>query len=403
MRVRGLANSAFWAGIVVNLGLYQWALNPAAGEEPPAATPAKGASVGSVVLGFEEGGRDNSVDESRLWQTFQQTSSRFYSVMRGQEPEEEPVSAEAPGLLAHGSSGILDHGHGNCGCTGSGNTAGGKRVINSLFELDSAQPVSVIRLRFDSAYDLEKPDRAEFFWARTVDGKGPEFAERSVDYQDFNFYMETALGDGALAVFTEIPIRVLEPSVNDNTTGLSDIVVGTKTVLMDRDEFQITMYMKTFIPSGLDSRGLGTGHTSMEPGVLGRWQLDEHTWLHGQLGYWFPIAGDAEFSGEIIHYGIGLSHLLWEWNTDSKSCYKAVISTLEFVGWSVMDGLETNPGSTVAAPDISEPDPAGIFNIQPGVRILCGQNKDFGVSAAIAVTNEHWYDQLFRFEFRWFF
>lgn len=390
MRVRGLARSAFWAGVLVQLGLYQGSLTLALGEEPKGMTPAKG-----VVLGFEEAVR--AEDESPLAKRFKE-SNRFYSVLRGQEPEEAPAASEAPAVLGHEGAGLMHHGNGNCGCTGSGNTAGGKRVINSIFELDSSQPVTVFRLRFDSAYDLEKPDRAEFFWAQTVNGKGPEFAERSVDYQDVNFYMETAMGDGALGVFTEIPIHVLEPSVNENTMGLGDIVVGTKTVLMDRDEFQITMYLKTFIPSGLARRGLGTGHTSMEPGVLGRWQLDEHTWLHGQLGYWFPIAGDPDFSGEIIHYGLGLSHLLWEWNTDSKSCYKAVISTLEFVGWSVMDGLETDPDGTV-----DEPDSVGIFNIQPGVRILCGQNKDFGVSASFAATSEHWYDQLVRFEFRWFF
>jgi hypothetical protein len=290
-------------------------------------------------------------------------------------------------------------------------------VINSIFELDSAQPVTVFRFRFDSAYDLEKPDRAEFFWAKTVNGRGPTGedengvnspirdaqGERSVDYQDINFYMETAMGDGALAMFTEIPIRILDPSVNDNTAGLSDIIVGTKTVLWDRDECQLTMYFKTFIPSGLPRRGLGTGHTSLEPGVLGRYQLDENTWLHGQVGLWFPIGGDPDFSGEVLHYGVGLSHLLWEGNSDSKSCYKAVISTLEFVGWSVLDGMETNPGSTEDVPDISAPDAIGIFNIQPGVRFLWGQNKDVGVSAAFAVTNEHWYDQLVRFEFRWFF
>ena len=396
MRVRGLARSAFWAGIAVHLSLCHWAITSVAGDEPSAAAGSKQAVAGSVVLGFEADGGDDK-GEFRLAKTLTETGNRFSAVMRGQEPEESPVT-ESPGLFAHAGAGLLEHSHGNCGCTGSGNTAGSKRVINSLFEMDSAQPVSVIRLRFDSAYDLEKPDRAEYFWGQTMKGNGPALNERSVDYQDFNYYMETALADGALAMFSEVPIRVLEPSVNDNTTGLADIIVGVKTVLIDHDECQVSTIFKTYIPSGLARRGLGTGHTSLEPGVLGRLQLDEQTWLHGELKFWFPIAGDPVFSGPVLRYGAGLSHVWCEWNTDSKSRYKAVIPTLEFVGWAVVDGKETEPNGKLHAPD-----PGLILNIQPGVRILCGQNKDIGFSSAFAVTNDHWYDELFRFEFRWFF
>ena len=171
---------------------------------------------------------------------------------RGQEPEANGQPGEP---ISMGSS-FSNCAGGNCGCSAHGHypTIGNKRVPNALFEMDSANPASVIRLRFDSAYDHEFPDRAEFFWAKTVNGRGPELAERSVDYQDFNFYMETALGIGGASTFTEIPIRVLDPSVNDNTAGLSDIVVGLKTVLMDHDDFQISMIMRTYIPSGLARR-----------------------------------------------------------------------------------------------------------------------------------------------------
>lgn len=321
-------------------------------------------------------------------------------VTRGQEPEEAvPVEpAPMPPLAPESLTAPLAHDT-SCGCTAHGHypTIGDKRVPVSLFEMDSTAASTVLRLRFDSAFGLEEPDRAEFYWAK-VGGRGPAMPERSVDYQDFTVYTETSMADGAMGIFTEIPIRVLEPSINDNTTGLADMNTGLKTVLMDQDAYQISMILRTFVPTGLPRRGLGTGHMSMEPGVLGRWQLDEQTWCHGELKYWFPIGGDPEFSGPIIRYGVGFTHVLAEWNEESVRRYKAIIPTLEFIGWAVMDGMETNPDGTT-----SSPDPAGIFNVQPGVRVVCGKHMDFGVSAAFAATNEHWYDQLFRFEFRWFY
>ena len=401
MRVRGLANSAFWAGILVQLALCHWAITPAAGDEPPTAASGNGAVVQSVVLGFEGDARNDKDDALPVRKALGETRNTFYSVMRGQEPDEKFQAQETLGFsFAPESLNSTGHGHEGCACHAHGiyPTAGTKRGPVSLFEIDSAQPVSVFRFRFDSAYDLENPDRAEYFWAKTVDGKGPKLAERSVDYQDINFYSETAMAEGALAAFTEIPIRVLEPSVNDNTTGLADITVGLKTVMLEDDDCQVTMIMKTFIPSGLDRRGLGTGHTSLEPGVLGRWQLDEQTWLHGEFKFWFPIAGDADHSGEVLRYGVGVSHVLCEWNTDSVSCYKGFIGTLELIGWSVVDGRETLPDGRVVSVD-----PAGILNIQPGLRCVWGKNKDFGISSSISLTSEHWYDQLVRVEFRRFF
>jgi hypothetical protein len=351
-----------------------------------------------VVLGFERAARDydSVVLPSRTSDGAMRNGS--LTLFRGQEPEDAVQPLEATTAIeALTSTSDL---HEGCACHGHGifPTAGGKRVPVSLFEMDSAQPVSVFRFRFDSAFDLERPDRAEYFWAKTVDGKGPESAERSVDYQDINFYSETAMADGALSAFTEIPIRVLEPSINGNTAGLGDIIVGLKTVMLEDDDYQITMIMKTFIPSGLDRRGLGTGHTSLEPGVLGRWQLDEQTWLHGEFKFWFPIAGDPDHSGEVLRYGLGVSHVLCEWNTSSVSCYKGLIGTLELYGWSVVDGRETLPDGTVESVDA-----VGILNIQPGLRFLWGKNKDLGISSSISLTSDHWYDQLVRVEFRRFF
>src|SRR5438270_9101732 len=55
--------------------------------------------------------------------------------------------------------------------------------------IDSALPRNTFRLRFDAAYDFERPTRAEFFWARTINPGVPR-PETRVDYQDLSSYLE---------------------------------------------------------------------------------------------------------------------------------------------------------------------------------------------------------------------
>ena len=289
--------------------------------------------------------------------------------------------------------------HGGCQCvdclsrvTGDYPTLGMQRVPVALFEIDAAQPANVFRIRFDAAYDHERPDRAEYFWARTQDGKGPDSAERNVDYQEIRFYLERRTERSS--AFTEIPLRVLDPEVNPNTTGLSDINFGVKSILFEGEQYQLTSIFRTYILSGLDRRGLGTGHVSMEPGILGNYRLSDYTYLHGEFKFFFPIAGDSDFSGEVLRYGVGLSHV-W---SESSSLGCTLIPTIELVGWSVLDGMETTPTGT--AVDI---DPEGILNVQPGLRIVFGESFELGISGAFAISGNHWYEELLRLDLRWFF
>ena len=58
--------------------------------------------------------------------------------------------------------------------------------------IDSAVPMNQFRLRFDAAYDSNRPSRAEYFYAkpRLLGGKGPLFPERNVDYQELTGLLE---------------------------------------------------------------------------------------------------------------------------------------------------------------------------------------------------------------------
>ena len=156
---------------------------------------------------------------------------------------------------------------------------GQERVALAGFEIDSSQPFNHVRVRYDAVYGLPFPDRAEWFWAKS--GKGPDSAGDVVNYQDFRVYSE--VGSRMLSAIVEYPLRSLDPEINDNTTGFGDMVVGNKAVIVDGRYWQITQVFRTYINTGAHQKGLGTGHISLEPGVLARYKWTDRTYLHGEF------------------------------------------------------------------------------------------------------------------------
>lgn len=268
---------------------------------------------------------------------------------------------------------------------------GTERNLISIFEIDPARPMTNFRIRMDGAYGYDRPDRAEYFFARQL-ARGPQAVNNDVNYQDLRFYYEAA--SDFISLFTDLPIRSIDPSTSPDTTGFADMNAGIKSRLLAREKWELTTIFRTYIPTGSARKGLGTGHVSLEPGLLGNYRLNCKTYLHGEFKFWFPIGGSADFAGNILRYGTGVSHVLWE------SCDKpiAIIPTLEFVGWTVLDGRQTNPGGIV-----SSIDGMWIVNIQPGIRTALGKHFDIGLSGAWNLTNDHWYNGLGRLDLRWVF
>ncbi|MDC0935256.1 hypothetical protein OAS39_03140 [Pirellulales bacterium] len=275
---------------------------------------------------------------------------------------------------------------------------GSERVMHAISFIDTSQPQNNFRMRFDSAYNYNSPDRAEYFWAK-VGGRGPstgsgaQTGERTVDYQDFRVFME--LGGEKFSVGTDIPIRVVDPATYANTSGLADINIITKTVFIDGKNLQLTQLLRTYIPSGDAMAGLGTGHASIEPGFAMRYKWSDITYIHADLKYWIPLGGDAVHAGEVLNYGVGISHV-WS-QTDSY----AIMPTLEFVGYSFLDGQVTLPGTTTQV----EVDPEGILTINPGIRWVWDNGgdlgvKEFGIFGGFSATDEAVYENLLRAELR---
>jgi len=276
---------------------------------------------------------------------------------------------------------------------------GRERLPFALFEMDSTQPLNNFRIRFDAAYNMQTPDRAEYFWSK-MGGNGPALStpvESSVDYQDIRFQLE--MGGDRFSMATEIPLRFLRPSILGNTGGIGDIVLTAKTLLIDGDRIQLSQVLRTDLNNGSFASGRGNGNVSLEPGVVGRYEWNDDTMIHSELKLWVPLGGDPLHSGEVLRFGVGFAHVLYDTNTF------AMIPTLEFVSWSVLSGRKT-VGDIV--PETIRVDGDNILNIYPGVRFVRDGGGDLGLfelgfGGGLSVTSNHWYQGLLRLDLRWSF
>ncbi|MCA9213850.1 MAG: hypothetical protein KDB27_12350 [Planctomycetales bacterium] len=272
---------------------------------------------------------------------------------------------------------------------------GYQRLHFALFEMDSAIPNKAMRFRIASANNYEFPDRAEYFWAKAPNGRGlaSSSVETAIDYQDFRIQLET--GGEKLSVLTELPIRSLDPEFNPNTTGLGDMSVGTKAVLKQTETWTLSQITRTYMNTGAITHGLSTGHVSMEPGLLFSKRYGRRTQLHGELKYWFPIAGDPNHSGQIMRYGLGASRIFRE------SDAFAILPTLEVVGFTVLDGQKTGL-DTMGQPAEIPLDGETIVNVYPGLWFVRERKSilELGVSGGLAVSNEKFYESILRFDVR---
>jgi len=277
---------------------------------------------------------------------------------------------------------------------------------NAAFFVDHARTRTVTRIRFDRGFDLQFPDRNEYFYKRAILGKfgsstrpyivnGRRYqADPSLNFSQLYFYQEVAAGRAS--VFFDLPsYRQISPLFGTSSAGFSDMTVGTKAMIFDCEMAQLTLQFKTFLPTGDAARGLGTGHVSLEPALLGALRLARQTYLQGQLAQWIPIGGTPDFAGGILHYHFSLNQTLCRVTPDSP-----LIGTFELNGWSFQNGGYTNP---IAGPHQPERVASGgetYFNMALGLRMSVCDSIDFGGALAWPVTAHHWADPLVRLEMR---
>jgi hypothetical protein len=263
--------------------------------------------------------------------------------------------------------------------------------------IDNAIPKTMFRLRFDAAYNDNRPDRAEFFYAKCgcngANSPGPPLSETSVDYQEISAYLEAAI-DKRFSGFVEVPVRFLNPDVNRDFTGIGDMNAGLKWAFVACEDRFLTFQLRTFIPTGDAFRGLGTRHVSLEPALLAYQRLTDRLVFEAELRDWIPING-TDYAGNVLRYGVGLGYDIVQ--RDGLR----ITPIAEFVGWTVLGGKELAVAGTQAATQ----DAAGdtIVNMKLGARTYFGPHSDLYVGWGRALTGAVWYKDIFRAEYRWVF
>lgn len=257
--------------------------------------------------------------------------------------------------------------------------------------IDNAILGDVVRFRFDATYDNVEPARAEFFWP--VDGPfgpGPG-PETRVDYQDLSIYAEQMISP-CLSAFGELPVRMLNPEIQDNTAGLGDINVGFKRQLCSSCESVSTFQLRAYVPTGDGTRGLGTRHASVEPAFLYYHRHSDYLSSFGEIRDWIATGGSDGFAGNVLRYGLGTSYTM-----NPCDCHP-VSAVVEFVGWTVLDG-----GTAITTPPVTLfTDATGdtIANAKVGLRYRVNDLDSLYAGYGHALTHEAWYQDVFRFEYR---
>ncbi len=264
--------------------------------------------------------------------------------------------------------------------------------------IDSAIVGSRFRLRADAGYNNPRPDRVEFFYGQCgcfPNANGPLLPERSVDYQEIVPYLEYATSD-RFSVFIEAPIRFINPEVNPNTGGISDLNAGFKYALIANECEYLTAQLRVYTPTGLQPRGLGTGHVSLEPSILYFRRFSDRLIFQAEVRDWIPISDTTvngeDFAGNVIRYGMGFGYdIMQHYDCCTSSKLTAVG---EFVGWTIMDGLALN-GTALTVEDQTG---VTIVNAKAGLRYVNGQHSFYG-GYGQALTNQVWYQDILRFEY----
>lgn len=258
--------------------------------------------------------------------------------------------------------------------------------------IDTAVIGNNVRFRFDAAYDSNKPNRGEFQWEWTPpSANGPQFSESRVDYQRFSAYVEWAPSDD-FSVFIDAPAVLSNPTINDNTGGFGDIEAGFKFALCRTNTTLLTAQFKTYIPTGDEKSGMGTGHVSLEPGLLFLHQQGWVTW-EGELRHWIPIEGTPNDHGNVTRYGLGVSSSLAPFGLPK------VTPVVEVVGWTFLSGrVRYISVEGIDTRDDSRGDT--IANLKIGSRFRLGGCTDLYAGYGRALTGHRLYQDIFRLELR---
>jgi hypothetical protein len=288
--------------------------------------------------------------------------------------------------------------------------------------IDNAIVETQLRIRFDAGFHAAFPDKAEFFYAKCgcyqdvtgpaedAEAPGPEPVVTDMRFQELRLNGEFAFHQ-KISLFVDLPLRWIQPqsfspvaSTFPGQSGLGDIAAGVKLGLIaSEDRRHLTVQFRVETPSGDASRGLGTGHTSIEPALLYYERLSSRFALESEFALWHPIGGSPGvasasdpdprgFAGDILFYGVGPSYQLY------KGDRVRISPVLELAGWHILHGYQT--AWSAPAPVGQKIDGTDIVNLKAGVRTAIGTRNSIYVGYGRALTDAVWYKDIVRVEYR---
>ena len=291
------------------------------------------------------------------------------------------------------------------------NVFGPRRRGSMVGYIDDPVVSSKLRVKFETARHNRAPDRAELFYGkcgcyRDLDPSNPAYdpdaagpgpgAADDLNFQQFYVLAEYA-ATNRFSAFAELPIRWLQPQtvgVFDDQSGVSDLRAGAKFGLATTDTMSLTAQVKMFLSTGDSRQGLGTGHASIEPGLLYHRNLSDRTAIASQFSLWLPFGGsngvptsvDEKFAGSVLSYGFGPSYAIF---SSERVQFAPVV---ELVGWHVLGGFQTTAVSDASGTDI--------VNLKFGARTTWTNGGSIYAGYGRALTDADWYEDIFRFEYR---
>lgn len=272
---------------------------------------------------------------------------------------------------------------------------------------------SQLRFRYDAGTGITAADRAEFFYAKCgcfrglpadnaafdPDAPGPPGIASDINFRQLYVQGEYAFND-RVSLYGELPVRWIDPQafvpgagVFGDQGGLSDLRAGLKWGAVADDRNLLTVQLQGDFPTGDAGKGLGVDHFSFEPALLYHGALNDRVNLEGQFGLVLPVGGsdgiattEESFAGNILYYGIGPSFEVY-----SSDAFRFA-PVVELVGWRVLSGFQTST--------LSEADGVNVVNLKVGARaVMAGRNSVYA-GFGWALTDEEWYDKIFRIEYR---
>jgi hypothetical protein len=295
-----------------------------------------------------------------------------------------------------------------------------KRRASMVGYIDDATIDTHVRVRFDAAGGANAPDRSEFFYAQcgcngpTAPGPGnpgPGDLVTDLRFQELNVEGQYAVKTGAvkdrIAVFATIPLRFVQPQTflgqtlippQPNTftsqSGFGDIRVGAKGGIISNDDVLLTVEVEGFFKTGDAKEGLGTNHNSLQTELLLNGRVSDRVIVEGQFGDWHPFGGSTfngqSYSGDVLFYGIGPSY------EAIRTDHVRVWPVVELVGWHVLGGL-------VVVPPVTSADGTNIVNVKVGARVIFDDRSSIYAGWGTALTDQVWYKDIVRFEYRYAF